>query len=309
MADDEMQEQFTDEEIENLSDAEREALGANEDADNGTPESEVDDESNAAADDGSTGTDAEDEPKAEVEVEAELEPESEAQTPAVTEQEDEVAATNEAALEASTAEAEPEPDVIPNERMTEIDSAIEGLGAKVEDGDIDFKEYNTELAKLNNERQGLVVQIRDDENAAAQRATDWNASVNTFIESNEGHKLILTNPIIQQAFNTALKQVAGTPEGQAANDGWRLNKAKEVMAEAGIAMGIPKKEAPKDPDGKKPKSRKPTAVIPVTTGDVPAAGANVDTSEFSNLQGLDGMDLENALAKLSPEQEKRYLEG
>ena len=60
-----------------------------------------------------------------------------------------------------------------------------------------------------------------------------------------------------------------------------------------------------------PASRKPSppdrSTFPPTLAAVPAAADATITSEFAHLDGLQGASLERALARLSPEQQERYL--
>lgn len=286
----EQAENFSEEEINAMSDEEREALGIDDDEglDN---ELETDPTEEAEADEeGSDDSDESDDDEPEGQADTDNEPDGDGKP----------ADDAEPAAADAVAEQVAEQKPVASERITEIDAAIEALGDKLEEGDIDFREYNRELAKLNNERQDVVYQVRSEQDAAVKRADNWNTAVNNFMAADEGHKAITSNPIIKQAFETALVQVSQTPEGQKASDEWRLNAAKAELQKAGIALGKAKAT-------EQPKSRQPDTKPPVTLGDMPAAADNQDHSEFSHLNGLDGMDLENALARLTPEQEARYL--
>lgn len=303
-----MASEFTEAELEKLTDEEREAVtgegGSEADADELAAETTSAEEDNGSTDIDDQKLSGDEEPNADdaTKLEAEgVEPQaSDDSTEAVAEQSDEKPD------DASTQEAEAQeakPDLA--ERLGEVDSAIDGLGEKIENGTIDFAEYNKELAKLNRERQDIVVDLRDERNAASRREEDWSKSVENFMNEDAGHKVILNNPIVQNAFQTALQQVSESKDAAGKSNNWRLGKAKELLSESGIILGTAKQEKPAN---KKPESRKPDVQIPKTIGDVNTAESN-DNSEFSGLDGLDGMEFEVALAKLTTAQQDRYLES
>jgi len=303
-------EEFTDNELDNLTEEEALAL-QDDDSDDDSAQDDADTgEQDGDEQDGDVAAEAEDSESEEAAADDDVDDDSEdgGQADVVADSEDQA---DEPSDDQGGDSDEAKPDAIQetaplNEQLQAVDEAIDALGEKIENGDIDFKEYNSELSRLNRQRQDLVVDIRDERNARTRRANNWNQAVDEFVSADEGHKKILTSPIVKQAFETALREVATSAEGARQTDAWRLNKAKERLAEEGIVLGA---AMPKPKDKKsQPKSRHPDVGMPKTLGNLPKAGDN-DQSEFSHLASLDGMDLEAALAKLTPEQEARYLGG
>ena len=276
--DEQTNDEFSDTEIEAMSDEERLALGVDDDPEDLPADEEPVEDLPA------------EEPELEVEPEAPPTPTEEAAPAPVAEE--------------PPAEVEPPRDM--QGELATIDEELAGLGQKYEDGDINAVELNTEQNRLNRERNDVSLDIRDANNSAKAAANQWETDVNDFIGADEGHKAVVSDPIVKQAFEAALRQAATSPEGLAANNEWRLNKAKSILAEKGISIGTTKPAAP--PTDNKPESRKPTDTIPTDLGGAPAGGDN-DSSEFSHLNNMEGLELEEALSKLSPEQEARYMEG
>jgi hypothetical protein len=104
------------------------------------------------------------------------------------------------------------------------------------------------------------------------------------------------------------------------NDGksarWFLEEAHE-MVKARFKLGKPEAQpAPTAADRRAmvdeavAARRNKTGTPPKTLANLPEAGAENDQeSEFSHLDNLSGLALERALAKMTPEQQDRYLQG
>lgn len=115
-----------------------------------------------------------------------------------------------------------------------------------------------------------------------------------------------------------VKRLAAKPEHADKPARWFLEEAhRKVKLEYGIAEAAkpPAAKAEKTEAAKpaKPVKKAPDLTkIPKTVGGLPAAAeeaADGDSGEFAHLEGLTGMALERALAKMTPEQEARYLMG
>ena len=115
------------------------------------------------------------------------------------------------------------------EQITDIDGKIAALGAKVDDGDLTFSEYNAELATLNNERQELVT-LRASANQAdsfneQSEEQRWTKDQNTFF-AEESNAHFRGNEILWNALDTAVKQVVADPEFKSISGTDILNEAK-----------------------------------------------------------------------------------
>ncbi len=147
------------------------------------------------------------------------------------------------------------------------------------------------------------------EQTAAQR---WQWEQDRFF-SIEANKVYLGDPMISSAFNTAVKSLAADDSNNDKPMAWFLEEADRMTRER---FNVP--ESKEDGDGKGGEKRNgkrggkkaDRSKIPPNLGDLPAADvAETGGDEFSRLDGLEGMELEQALAKMSPSEQERYLKG
>jgi len=141
-----------------------------------------------------------------------------------------------------------------------------------------------------------------DEQSKAQR---WKMEQEDFMDSN---KQYVENKILRSALNTAVIDIASREE----NSKW---SGKKVLAEAHKAVQEAMGTKSADPvvaaanAANAAVNRKPDlSVVPKTLAGLPAAGIqDTGIDEFAHIDKLQGVELENALAKLTPDQESRYL--
>lgn len=111
-------------------------------------------------------------------------------------------------------------------------------------------------------------------------------------------------PGLLAAYNTHLKSLAALPENETKDAGWFLRKAHEMTKEE---LGI-KPTAAAKPEAK-PRGVDRSAIPPTLSRTPPAADPAIAGDEFAGMQGLKGSDAERAFAKMTPEQQERYLDG
>lgn len=291
---------FSDEELAMLGDEERAALSDDDEGAEGQNEQQNPDESEKSL--------AED-PVNEGDIEREgLEAEDGSENKEITEKEPDPVQQ----------ETEPKQDEVvtkdDNEKvrgLEEIDSELEGLATRMEDGDLDFSQYHKENLRLMKERQEVIVnQERENTAVEIQRQEHnkvWNAAINEFV-NDPANIRVKENQVIAAAFNATLQSVYNSPEMQGHTPQWALDQAKKQLSDSGIHLS-----ANNELDGSKntrsvSNKRSVKEEIPVTLGQVPAAGSNtISSDEFSGIDKLDGMELEAALMKMSPDQVDRYL--
>lgn len=195
-------------------------------------------------------------------------------------------------------QANPVPDYA--ERMALIESAHKEIATGYENGDFDLDEYQTRQRKL----MELEWQLREaklkESLAAEQRqqgmAQRWQWEQDRFFGM-ANNKAYRADPVIGQAFSTAVQLLAADGANDDKPMGWFLEEADRITR-ARFRVNP-------EPVAKPSKSR---AAIPPTLGGLPAAAIpDMGGDEFANLDRLEGMDLERALARLSDAEADRYL--
>lgn len=199
-----------------------------------------------------------------------------------------------------------------DEKMKGISDQRNDLATKLKDGAIELEEYLTKDRELQTEETDLRIQQKTADNNALQNLKiaeqRWMWQQEQFFEAEKNS--IYKDPIMESALNTAVKNLASDPANANHTGMWFLTEGDRLVRER-FNLGKPTEGGNggdgKDKGGKD--SRKPDlSEIPPTLGSLPAAEVtDTGTDEFSYLDKLSGMDLEAALARLTPEQTDRYL--
>lgn len=208
-------------------------------------------------------------------------------------------------------------------RISEVDAELDALESKLDEGDLQLSEFMRESRRLNNERQELVADRREQEilqnTNAALYETDWNTSVANFMGDNSQFQ----NPIMMGALEAALKELYAEPDNVGSSHHWYLETAKRAVMEQ-ITPQQASVENPPDNENSPQQQRrqqlasqqgkraqqaaKDRQKVPQNLANVPASEDNPgDDDEFSHLDRLEGVELEQALAKMSDAQVDRYL--
>lgn len=173
-------------------------------------------------------------------------------------------------------------------------------------GEIDLDAYETQKDEIVANEQNLREQNLKATIAAEQSQQNvqarWQWEQEKFF-AEESNKLYANSKPLMAALDASVKELAANPDNAQRSAAWFLQEAdRQVRSAFGQTVKVEKTE-------EKPKSRKPDlSVIPKTLAGLPAAELNdVGNDEFAKLDSLDGIALENALSKLSPEQQSRYL--
>lgn len=318
-----MSNDFTDEELAGLSEEERAAITAPEDDAGAEATGSVDDDPEFGKDVGpAAGT----QPAAEPE---KTEPAAAAADPAAAAAA--VAATDpKAAVEpgAAAQPAEPAQPVSPGAfvptiqvadvpdyatKMTELKSQLTEATKKYADGDLSQEDFLARQEAINEQRAELRQQ--HDRAVMAQTINEqtsqqlWSAHQREFFDQ-EASKALYGDQVMYAALNAAVINLAAKPENAGRSGAWMLKEA-DRMVRARFQPAAKPAEDPSKPKGDKPKDRKPDlSQVPTTLAQLPAAAAaETGTDEFAHLDNLSGIELENALARLTPDQEARYLRG
>lgn len=206
-------------------------------------------------------------------------------------------------------------------QLKELAQSRRDARRKYEEGELTEDDYDAELDRIEQERDKVnSARIRVEVSAdmtTQQLTREYQKTVGSFFdyvkkagfdykaEANKG---------AMQYLDKTIKALAQTAEGEEGPELWReilSNAHLLTAAKFKIAAGKPE---PKPDAGKGNKaaevarSRTPDlSNVPPTVGRGPSAGTpSVNSDEFSHLDGLSGIALERAVARLTPEQQERW---
>lgn len=295
---------ITDAEMDNLSDAEREALSGTDEmdaADDGvndeldaSPDDDVDNGEEAAAESDDAGDEA-----AAAESSDDGDDGDEAQKAAADDDSDYV---------------EPFTPQYNAEMPEEIEAKLKELDEKFEDGEISLSEYNAERDPLNLAKIKAELASEQNEQVAEQL---WQYQQKLFMQDHSEYK---DNPVAMSMLNAALNTLYAD-ESNAGKDGlWFLRNAdklaKEKAAEFTGAnkadelgdLGEKNTPNPPNPPRRQGKGKEAKRTAPPTLSQTPQADSSIsgDTA-FDSMDNLDGMDLEQALARMPESERDKYL--
>lgn len=194
-----------------------------------------------------------------------------------------------------------------DDRLTALDAEKAGLVTKFQDGEIDMAGFMSETSRLDNERMQLVVarenaKFADNQNKS-QREQRWEWEQERFFGS-EKNATAYKDPVMVAALDSQVKILANDAANNRRPASWFLEEADRLVRARFNVAGEQKPNTPKTPGNRQPD----LSVVPKTLSNLPAADlSETDSGEFAYLEKLDGIALEAALRKLSPEQEQRYL--
>ena len=201
-------------------------------------------------------------------------------------------------------------------QMDGIKNDARALAQKYKDGEIDFDAYSDELDQINARREALnklqvKAEIAQDMTAQTEEQR-WVFSVNRFCDSvAEKEKIDYRADAAKQAdLDQFVKVLSANPANANQSYDWFLSEAhKRVKALHGIADPAPPAKDETKPTA--PASRKPpVADLPKTLAHVPGGEGPGDVAgEFASLDSLEGIELESAIAAMTPAQRERYMRG
>lgn len=313
---------YTEDDLKGLSEAERAIIMGEDDDGDGSI-----DELNELADDGDEdgtddGTDDDDTGKAAA---AADEGKAKADKPA-----DDAAATAAAAATAKGAAKPADEEEVDEgvlfKTQTPADAAATRLALetrkdeafqKLMDGEVDAAEYKKVEKQVDAELQKLhIAAVTDSVTATltqAQVAQSWDREVKTLIKAAAADGLDYKGDDALRAEFDGLVRVFGS---EATNKGMSdvgLKASKWALEQAHTMMKLRHGKtttaaAPPPPPAKGKRESADLSKIPPNLGKVPiAADATGSSNEFAHLDSLKGADHERALARMTPEQQDRYL--
>lgn len=206
-------------------------------------------------------------------------------------------------------------------QLKELAQARRDARRKYEEGELTEDDYDAELDRIEQERdKANSARIRAEVSAdmtAQQLTRAYHATVGSFFDdvkrSGFDYKAE-ANKGAMQYLDKTIKALAQTAEGEEGPELWReilSNAHLLTAAKFKIAAGKPEPKADAGKGGKAAevaRSRTPDlSNVPPTVGRGPSAGTpSVNSDEFSHLDGLSGIALERAVARLTPDQQERW---
>ncbi len=228
-------------------------------------------------------------------------------------------------VDEQAAEAKPATDDVPapvarydDQLPSDYDDKIAALKARdaelrqrFRDGDIDIDERDAGLAEIAAEREQLLIQkataetlARINEQNLRQAQADYERR---FVERVKADGIDYTQQRNINLFNTLLADLQ-EEHGDKGRD-WLWNEAhKAVMRARGVPLS---RAASQDPVADaKAKRKPPVDAAPTTLAQVPGSDGPGDVSdEFSDVLALDGLEFEEAIARMSPAQREKFMRG
>lgn len=188
------------------------------------------------------------------------------------------------------------------------------LSEKFKAGDVEIDDYTTQMEALDDRRDALNdlrvrAAIAQDMNTQTS-AQQWKFTIDRFTKNiARDEKIDYSADLEKQAdLDTFVKALAANPKNADKDMEWFLNEAhRRVKAFHGIVTTDP---TPEQKPAAKPTRKSPVDALPATLAQVPGSDGPGDVSgEFSELDSLEGLDYEQAIAKMTPVQRERFVQG
>lgn len=237
------------------------------------------------------------------------------------------AQNDEAAAPARRADPAPYSAQLPEDFDDQVKSVADqeaDLKAKFRAGEIEFDEFEEQREALIAKREALnqaKVKAEIAQEMAAQAAErSWVDAVNALADSaakpENGGIDYRTDAEKAGDLDTFIRTLSARADNAGKPMEWFLQEAhRRVLALHGISAGKPAAAAPSgkpaDPVRAATEARKPPVdAVPKTIAGVPGGDGPGDVAnEFSDLDGLEGWELEQALGRMTPAQRERYAKA
>lgn len=185
------------------------------------------------------------------------------------------------------------------------------LARQFKDGDIDLDDFQLKQAEIAERRDELVLarakaEISEEMNSQTDEQA-WQSTIVKFMRdtARDGDIDYRKDEAKMQDLDQFVKVLAKVDANADKSGEWILREAhKRVRALHGIAD---KAAVPETPDKPNTKRKADLSAIPATLAQVPGGDGPGDLAgEFADLDGLEGDDLENAIARMTPAQRAKY---
>jgi len=210
------------------------------------------------------------------------------------------------------------------DRLAELKDQSASLAQQFSDGDIDLPTFMAEKSKLDEEITAIKITNAQADFAKKQnestRDQRWTWEQERFFAQESS--AVYKDDILRSALAASIRKLDADTKNAGKPLAWFLEEAdrqvRERFKNAGKPLAWFLEEAdrqvrerfntPAVAKGKQQPKAPNLSAVPKTLSSLPAADlSETGGGEFAYLDKLDGMALERALAKMSPEQEARYL--
>lgn len=199
------------------------------------------------------------------------------------------------------------------------------LRQKHRDGDLSSDEYEEQLDQLNDKLSLVDRRKADHDHAVEQNAAVQRAQYQWTIEQVKKDFARVdkidydANPVLMTMWDKNVRDLAAKEENASKPAEWFLREGHKLVmsevAKVAEALGFSKGEKPKVEAKVETKESVKDAVasrvpaVPLKgVGQLPAAASEtISGDEFSDLEGLSGLELERALARMPEERAAKYL--
>ena len=191
------------------------------------------------------------------------------------------------------------------------------LRQKFKDGEIDIDERDAGLAEIQEQRESLLVQRASAETfqrmAEQDRARAEQQAVLRFVEhvkKTDGIDYLAADKDKVALFDRYFVDLRDDPKNIGKSHDWLLAEShKRVKAYYMVSDVTPsaKQNTVQDALAKR---KPPVDAAPKTLAQVPGSDGPGDVgSEFADIEALEGMEYEDAIARMSPAQREKFLRG
>ena len=200
---------------------------------------------------------------------------------------------------------------------TDLDEQLQSLTDKraelreqYQDGDLTHEEYEAqsdELTEKQVELRSLKTQADTINQLKKQAAVaEWHDTINSFLDDHPFYRKV---PAAHQRMDVLVREMANDEQYADKPDAWFLEEAHRRVREEYASAGIDIDSA-SGKTGKTGKTGKKDArdLAPTTLANVPASeqADTGGTDRFDHLDGLEGIQLEAAIARMSPAELEAY---
>lgn len=189
----------------------------------------------------------------------------------------------------------------------ELGKQILAIAKQLEDGEITMAEGTAKQFEIMAAQAKLAKDQAKAEMAREINDAQWGRDVKRFLRDNQQYK----SPVLYSALNAALAEV-NRDTANASLDGDELLERAHALVSKEFGVVPPKAGTPRARPLPKPGEAEAKAIkaAPKTLADVPSADdAATGADRYVHLDRLGGIDLENALSKMSDAESDAYLAG
>ncbi len=196
------------------------------------------------------------------------------------------------------------------QQLDQVKTERAALKEQYKNGELDFDEYEEQREALAGKAQALrELQLKASisQEMNAQNAQQiWEAKVKSFVGQVKAEIDYSADGAKASDFDAFIKMLANNPANGDKPMDWFLSEAhKRTLALHGVALK-PAQSRQSAKDARKP----PVGDLPQTLAHVPGSDDAAEIhGRFEHLDKLDGLDLEMALARMSPADRDVYLRG